>query len=59
MKTDARTLAKIETLYFEYAAEVNDSPLAPASRKTYINHVDQFVAWVKGEFEPGERLSRY
>ena len=53
MKTDARTIAKIETAYFNYVAEVRESRLSPSSKRSYINHASRFVSWLRGESTPG------
>ena len=32
-----------------------DGTLKPSATKTYILHSENFVRWLKGEFEPGAR----
>ena len=46
-------LAEIEQAYAEYKQVVATSGMALTSRKTYIIHADQFVRWLKREFQPG------
>ena len=46
-------LAEVEQAYVEYKQVVETSGMALTSRKTYIIHADQFVRWLKREFQPG------
>jgi hypothetical protein len=46
----------MDDLLADYKAAVKLSGLAPKSQDTYINHAEQFVHWLRGDFHPGERL---
>jgi hypothetical protein len=49
----ADALREVEQALARYEEEVNVSRLAPSTKRTYIQHATSFVAWLKGEFEPG------
>ena len=46
-------LAEVEQAYVEYKQVVEPSGMALTSRKTYVIHADQFVRWLRREFQPG------
>ena len=48
-----QALSEVETALQDYIRVVETSGMALTSRKTYINHADQFVRWLKQEFQPG------
>ncbi len=48
-----KALAEVEQAYADYKQVVETSGMALTSRKTYIIHADQFVRWLKREFQPG------
>ena len=48
-----KALAEVEQAYVDYELVVETSGMALTSRKTYIIHADQFVRWLKREFQPG------
>ena len=48
-----KVLEEVEQAYQQYEEEVRNSDMALVSRKTYIIHADQFVRWLKREFQPG------
>ena len=48
-----KALAEVEQACAEYKQVVETSGMALTSRKTYIIHTDQFVRWLKREFQPG------
>ena len=55
-KVSSRALCEIEAALKEYENEVNATNLAKNSKETYLSHANHFVRWLKGEFEPGERV---
>jgi len=59
MRTDRKTLIKIEELLEEYEIEVEKTrksdDLADESAKTYLRHAKTFVRWCKDDFVPGGR----
>jgi len=52
----AREVQKLDELLQEYIDTVENSLMTPSSQRTYIDQAQMFVRWVKGDFEPGERL---
>ena len=48
-----QALSEVETALQDYIRVVETSGMALTSRKTYIIHADQFVRWLKQEFQPG------
>jgi hypothetical protein len=52
----ADSLRDVEDALARYEAEVQSSHLAPTTKRTYVQHAASFVAWLKGEFEPGSRV---
>ena len=55
-RVSSRTLVEIEEALKEYENEVNATNLAKNSKDTYLSHANHFVRWLKGDFEPGERV---
>jgi hypothetical protein len=43
-------------MFNDYKEEVNESNLAPSSKKDYVIFAEMFVKWVNGDFVPGGRL---
>jgi hypothetical protein len=56
MKVSANTLREVEEALDRYRKEVVAAKLARATEKTYLLHSENFVRWLKDEFEPGARL---
>jgi len=52
------TLFEIETALRSYCETVLKSDLSEHSQSDYINGADNFVRWLKGDFDPGSRVSR-
>lgn len=50
---NAEVLAIIQKAVEQYCQVVQESELSEESKKTYIEHPNNFVRWLKGEFEPG------
>ncbi|MEQ8316729.1 MAG: hypothetical protein RIE77_12720 [Phycisphaerales bacterium] len=57
LKISASALAEIEQALHSYHDQVESSSMAENTKKTYLRHADTFVRWLKGDFEPGERVS--
>lgn len=51
-------LFEIETALRSYCEAVLNSDLAECSKGHYINNADNFVRWLKGDFDPGSRVAR-
>jgi hypothetical protein len=52
------TLFEIETALRSYCETVLKSDLSDHSKADYINGADNFVRWLKGDFDPGSRVAR-
>jgi len=53
------TLFEVQAALRSYCAAVETSDLSQSSQATYINMADNFVRWLKGDFDPGSRLAPY
>ena len=58
MKVRVETFTTIQRALERYKREVEDTDLAQTTKATYILHADQFVRWLKDDFEPGGTLQR-
>jgi hypothetical protein len=47
----------LETALDEYYEEINNTGLAPTSKRNYVSFAEQFVRWLNGEFVPGAGLT--
>lgn len=52
-------LFEIETALRGYCEAVLTSDLSEHSQSDYINGADNFVRWLKGDFDPGSRVKPY
>lgn len=48
-------LRQVEEALQRYTGEVEEANLTQSTKDTYLLHAKHFVAWLKGEFEPGSR----
>ena len=55
----ASTLSEVEQALEQYSNSVLDADLSDYSKDVYINHADNFVRWLKGDFVPGARVNPY
>lgn len=59
MKISKELLKELEELHSQYKKEVLNAEenklLKANTRKTYLLHNDNFIRWIKGEFQPGGR----
>jgi len=55
----AAALAELETAWNDYRAAVAASDLSESSQATYTDIANNFVRWVRGEFDPGSRKAPY
>lgn len=53
MKVGPATFVEIKRALTEYCNEVGSSDLKPGSQAMYIDHANNFVRWIAGEFDPG------
>jgi hypothetical protein len=63
MKTSTRVspsaLFEVEVALGEYYSALEASELAPSSQETYMRQAENFVQWLKYEFDPGCRVAPY
>lgn len=52
-KVSPEVLAIVREALERYIAEVENSYLSPAAKKTYSAHSEEFVRWLNDDFEPG------
>jgi len=59
LKTDPKTYKEIERLFDEYVKEVESlgeqGVLQEQTIVTYLTHSQNFVRWIRGDFEPGSK----
>ena len=53
MRVSSKTLAEVEEALKAYEQAVEEAPLTPSSKETYVNRAQLFVRWLKDDFEPG------
>ena len=56
LKISNDALREVEEALERYKVEVRESGVAPNTEKTYLPNAEQFVRWLKGEFQPGSQL---
>jgi hypothetical protein len=56
LKVTAAALAEVEDALTHYEQLVRDSRLSPTTQRTYLVHAENFVRWLRDDFEPGARL---
>ena len=57
-KVNAEVLAIIQEAVEQYCQAVQESELSEESKKTYIEHPNNFVRWLNDDFEPGAPVRR-
>ena len=55
MRISLQAFEEVGRAYDEYRREVEAAPMTPATKGTYWVHVDHFIRWLEGKFEPGGR----
>ncbi len=55
-KITAIAMQEVEKAFRRYEATVLASKLRPNASKTYLLHANNFVRWLKDDFEPGATL---
>ncbi|SEI92529.1 hypothetical protein SAMN04487995_2577 [Dyadobacter koreensis] len=58
MKTNQEIAEEINRLMSLYINEVESSNLKPLTANMYITHTQNFIRWIEGDFNPGERASK-
>lgn len=51
-------LAEVRAALERYESEVRPTALTAASQPTYLLHASNFVRWLRGDLDPGERVVR-
>jgi hypothetical protein len=57
MRVSPSAISEIDRALKEYCHVVLASELSATSQDVYIYHADNFVRWLKGEFDPGVRVN--
>ena len=57
MKISASALTEIEQALEKYEEQVNAANIRITTKSTYLLHADNFVRWLRGEFQPESRKS--
>jgi hypothetical protein len=52
-------LFEVEVALGEYYTALEATDLTPSSQGTYMKQAENFVQWLKGEFDPGCRVAPY
>ena len=52
-------MSELETAWKDYRAAVAASDLSDSSQATYIDMANNFVRWLRGDFDPGSRKAPY
>jgi hypothetical protein len=52
-------ISEIETAFKTYCDAVGKSDLALSSQSTYVDMANNFLRWLRYEFEPGSRTVPY
>jgi hypothetical protein len=55
----ATAMAEVEAAWQEYRAAVTACDLSESSQATYIDIANNFVRWLRGDFDPGSRKAPY
>lgn len=58
-RTTAAVLFEVEAALRSYCDAVLSSDLTEHSQADYIRNAENFVRWLKGDFEPGSRVGAY
>ena len=53
MRISNDALTEVEEALKAYEQAVEEAPLTPSSKETYVNRAQLFVRWLKDDFEPG------
>jgi hypothetical protein len=52
-KLQPDSLREVEAALARYVHEVQQSKIAPTTKRTYIRHAETFVRWLNDDFTPG------
>jgi hypothetical protein len=58
-KISSNALFEVQTALRGYCTAVETSDLSESSQATYLDMADNFVRWLKGDFDPGSRKAPY
>ncbi len=58
-RMSAAAMAELETAWQGYRACVAASDLSQSSQGTYTDLANNFVRWLRGDFDPGSRKAPY
>ena len=58
MKISRKCLAKVEAALERYEEEIEGTRLARSPKHTYLLHAENFVRWLRDDFEPDGQRGR-
>lgn len=58
-RVSAACMSEVEDALKGYYAAVESSDLSMSSQASYIDMANNFVRWLRGEFDPGSRKAPY
>jgi hypothetical protein len=58
-RLSAPAMPELEAAWHEYRSAVGSSDLSESSQATYIDMANNFVGWLRGDFDPGSRKDPY
>jgi len=58
MKANTKLTEEINRLMSLYISEIEASNLKPLTANMYITHTQNFIRWIEGDFNPGERAGK-
>ncbi len=57
-KVTLLTLHEVKDALERYRREVEGTGMAPATKRTYLTHSENFVRWLADDFTPGGSIGR-
>jgi hypothetical protein len=58
-RISAPAMSEVQAALKAYCEAVKNSDLSFSSQATYVDMVNNFVRWLKFDFEPGSRIAPY
>jgi hypothetical protein len=58
-RISAAAMSELETAWKDYRAAVEASDLSESSQATYVDMANNFVRWLREDFDPGSRKAPY
>lgn len=55
LKISSAAFGEVEQALRQYLRDVEGADLKPLTKKTYTLHAENFVRWLRNDFDPGAR----